>query len=72
MIQSPDNIGPALQRAIDSGKPYLIQIPVGRAEGLSSDPVGGVGPNLLLKGRVVSVDNSGSMYPGEHLSHLKG
>lgn len=72
LIQSPDNIGPALQRAIDSGKPYLIQIPVGRAEGLSSDPVGGVGPNLLLKGRVVSVDNSGSMYPGEHLSHLKG
>lgn len=71
LIQSPDNIGPALQRALDSGKPYLIQIPVGRAEGLSSDPVGGVGPNLLLKGREVSVDVSGAMYPGEHLKHLK-
>lgn len=71
LIQSADNIGPALQRAIDSGKPYLIQIPVNKAEGLASDPVGGVGPNLLLKGREVPVDNSGSMYPGESLRHLK-
>lgn len=66
------DIAGALQRAIDSGKPALIEIPVTKTQGLASDPVGGIGPNLLLKGReIAAADPAGAMYPGENLLHLK-
>lgn len=70
-VRETGDIAGALQRAIDSGKPALIEIPVSKTQGLASDPVGGVGPNLLLKGREIPVDTAGSMYPGENLLHLK-
>ena len=71
LIRDAGDIGPALQRAIDSGKPALIEIPVSKTQGMGSDPVGGVGPNLLLTGRDIPVDTAGAMYPGENLLHTK-
>jgi acetolactate synthase-1/2/3 large subunit len=57
----------ALQRAINSKTPYIIEVPVTKAEGLASDDVGGIGPKLLLKGREIPVSDEGSLMPGENL-----
>lgn len=70
-IRKTGDLAGALQRALNSGKPYVIEIPVTKQEGLASDNVGGVGPNLLPKGKVVALDNVGHMYAGENLAHLK-
>lgn len=67
VIGQCSDISAALQRAINSNVPYIIEIPVTKSEGLASDDVGGVGPKLLLKGREIPVDTDGSLLPGENL-----
>lgn len=65
------DVGAALQRAINANKPYIIEIPCTKVEGLASEDLGGVGPKLLLAGREMPVDNAGSVLPGGYLQHSK-
>ncbi len=67
VISKCSDMAGALQRAINSNVPYIIEVPVTKSEGLASDDVGGVGPKLLLKGREIPVDVEGSFLPGENL-----
>ncbi|CAD5372761.1 Cyclohexane-1,2-dione hydrolase [Rubrivivax sp. A210] len=67
--KSGDILG-ALQRGLESGKPYVIEVPVNKTEGLCSDDIGGCGPRLILPGRDIPVDNTGSRLPGENLLAL--
>jgi acetolactate synthase-1/2/3 large subunit len=64
-IGKTEDIGAALERGFESKLPYVIDVPVDRAEGFPENATSG--PMMLIKGREIPVDSDGSILAGEHL-----
>jgi acetolactate synthase I/II/III large subunit len=62
-LERADDVGPALERAVESGKPYVIDVPINREMGWPSN--GASGPNLYPARRRYPSDSSGVIAIGE-------